>query len=295
MSQKLLELQIQKQRLYAHETHQIMTSKKLRSYFWQIIPFTLIVLIFALWFSRTDGTYSSDTGLRLFQAEQLAQNNFQTIAVPYAGEMFDPDWEYIPYYYAYSKVKGEILLNISPFLPYGTAILSNWFGDSARSILPAFGGILTAVAIYLLAKESELRHPLLMMWGTLFATPVLFYSFTFWDHTLGTAFATWGVYFGILGLTRQNLKFGLIAGIILGLGLGQRPEMYAFALAFGAAFILVAWRRWQLIGVVALGGILGVLLIWFLQYRWVGHPFGMAFAPHFFWLRRRNSIGIYIY
>ncbi len=242
----------------------------------------ILLIAIIIWLQPGNGSFASDTGLRLFQVEQLKQNNLQTLAVPYPGEIFDPDWEYAPYYYAYTKVNGEALFNVSPFLLIGTALLPESLGYAARSILPALGGLLTAFGVSLLAKESDLRHPSLMMGATLFATPILFYSLAFWDHTLGSAFAIFGVYFGVLGLKRNKVWFGLTAGILLGLGLGQRPEMYVFAVAFGTAFIIVAWRQWKQIIGVALGGIFGALPVWFLQYLWVGHPFGMAFAPHFF-------------
>ncbi|MEZ4646180.1 MAG: hypothetical protein R3E31_26245 [Chloroflexota bacterium] len=42
-------------------------------------------------------------------------------------------------------------------------------------------------------------------------------------------------------------------------------------------------------------GVLGTLPVWWLQYRWVGHPLGMAFAPHFFGYGRPEAYPVQSY
>lgn len=58
-------------------------------------------------------------------------------------------------------------------------------------------------------------------------------------------------------------------------GMGQRPEMYMMALALGLALLIVSRLSKEKAAAFIAGGTLGILPLWWLQYRWVGHPFGI--------------------
>lgn len=247
-----------------------------------------LILLFAILYALAWATsssltfYSNDTGLRFLQIKELISNRWQTFAVTYPARFLDPDLAHPPYYYAYSLVNGEFYLQIPPFLPLLTSFFYTTMGQWALPLFPVLGGLLTAVATYKLGILVQVKYSRLLLWATVFATPILFYSLELWDHTLAAACAVWAVYGtarGILSERWQPVVWGGVAG---GLGLGQRPEMYVFAFALAVGLFLVTWRRWDMWAAYVIGGVFATLPVWLLQYRWVGHPLGMAFAPHFF-------------
>jgi hypothetical protein len=232
------------------------------------------------WLNRSISIYVSDTGLRFIQIRELIANQWQTLAVSYPGRMFDPELLHVPFYFAYSVVGDEIFLDITPFMPW----LSSWgyaaFGVAGMMLVPVLGGWLTAVAVYRLAQLTQLPRPHLVMWLAIFASPMFFYSIELWDHTLATAAAAWSVYWLAKGIKQQEQRWLLLAGMAVGLGLGQRPEMYLFAVCLGVGLLLVNGWQWRTFLVLIGGGLVTAVPIWVWQYHMVGHPLGMALATN---------------
>ncbi len=245
-----------------------------------LLGLALFLLAWAAFSSLTFLT--SDTGLRFLQIRELIAHQWQTFAIDYPAQFLDPDLQYPPYYYAYSLIDNQIYLNISHFLPWLASFLYVALGPIGLSVMPVLGGLLTAVAVYRLGVLAQVKYTRLLLWATVFGTPILFYSLELWDHTLAAACATWAVYgaaSGIMNGRWQPLAWG---GAAAGIGLGQRPEMYPFAIALGMALIIITWPQWRKWTAFMGGGLAGALPIWFLQYRWVGHPFGLALAANLF-------------
>jgi hypothetical protein len=184
--------------------------------------FLLFVILWGLswWLNRSLSIYVSDTGIRFIQIRELVANRWQTLAVSYPGRIFDPELIHVPYYYAHSLVGDEIFMDITPFMPW----LSSWgyaaWGVAGMMLVPVLGGVLTAVAIYRLAQLSRLPNPHLIMWLTIFASPMFFYSLEPWDHTLATVAAAWSVYWLAKGIYQQEQRWLLLAGMAVGFGLG---------------------------------------------------------------------------
>lgn len=248
-----------------------------------LVIITTLFLYLLAWLIMSPLTFlGSDVGLRFLQIQELINNNWQSFAINYPARSVDPQLQHVPYYYGYLVVDNEIYFAISPFLPLFASFFYVIMGTAGLPIIPVLGGVFTALAIYALAKLSSLRNPLLGFFITLFATPLLFYCLELWDHTIGTAFAMWGVYGIARGLQTEH-KWPLFwGGVSLALALGQRPELYVFTLALAISTLIVSWPLWQKWLVIAGGGLTGLLPIWALQYLWFGHPLGMSTAPHLF-------------
>lgn len=233
--------------------------------------------------------FFSDVGLRYLQVLELVNNNWQTLAVNYKALPYDPELAHVPFYYAYSLLEENIYLNISPFLP----VMASWFyallGPAGLAVVPVAGTVLTAVAVYKLATITALPHAKWALWLTAIGTPMLFYTFELWDHTLAVACAVWAVLGITTAVIKQKPAAAFLGGIALGFGLAQRPEMYVFAIAVGLAALLLFWRKWPVTVLFIGGSLAGVLPFWLLQYRWVGHPLGMGLATNLFDYGRPES------
>lgn len=240
-------------------------------------------LLLAAWYITSNLTFFTvDTGLRFVQVQEIIRQEWTTLAVDYPGRLYDPALQHTPFYYAYLLVDEQIFLNISPFLPFLAAFFYSHIGASGLLLLPVWGGVFTALSLYKLGEVAGLRHRLLLLWATVFATPIVFYSLTFWDHTIGVALLLWGTYFWVRGLMEQeeflSARVWLAGGICFGLSLGQRPEAYLYVTAVGVALLLLSWQRWQAIMWAVFGGFTGALPIWISQMVWFGHPLGPVVA-----------------
>lgn len=247
-----------------------------------IVLISLILLALGWYIASFDTFFSSDTGLRFMQVRQLIDHGWRTFAIDYPQQILDPNLEHVPYYYAYSLIDSEIYFDVSHVYPLLVSFFYSFLGKIGLPIVAVTGTVLTAVAIYKLAKLTNLPRPQILLWVTVFATPMLFYSLELWDHTLAAACGAWAVYGVAKALVGNRWQPAFWSGLVAGFGLAQRPEMYLFTLVLGLAVLIFAWRRWRLIMAFIVGGVISTFIIWGLQYIWVGHPFGMAFAPHFF-------------
>jgi hypothetical protein len=247
-----------------------------------IITITTFLLLAAWWITTTLTFFTVDTGLRFIQVQEIIRQGWTTLAVDYPGRVYDPDLQHTPFYYAYLLVDEQIFLNITPFLPFLAAVLYSQIGSIGLLLLPVAGGVFIALALYKLGTVCGLRHRLLLLWAAVFATPVVFYSLTFWDHTIGTALLLWGTYFWVYGLMDQTesspAHIWLMGGVCFGLSLGQRPEAYLYVTAAGLALLLFSWRQWQAIMWAVAGGFVGAAPIWISQTVWFGHPLGPVVA-----------------
>ncbi|PID86826.1 MAG: hypothetical protein CSB13_02445 [Chloroflexi bacterium] len=243
---------------------------------------TLILLISGWYLASFKSFFTVDTGLRFMQIRQLVEQDWRTFAIDYPQQVLDPNLEHVPYYYAYSVIDGEIYLDVSHIYPLLVSFFFSVMGTMGLPIVAVAGGLLTAVAIYKLSQLTKLPHPEWLLWITIFATPIVFYSLALWDHTLAAACAAWAVYGMSKSMIQKRWQPAFWAGIFAGFGLAQRPEMYLFTLVLGLSILIFAWRSWRLVLSFVISGVLSTCFVWVLQYLWVGHPFGLAFAPHFF-------------
>jgi hypothetical protein len=240
-----------------------------------ILSLLLLLLLLSWWGVSSRAFFNSDTGLRFWQAQELVANNWQTFAINYPGRGLDPGLEFIPLYCAYAVLGDEVFFSITPFLPLLASFFYAWLGLVGLTIVPVLAGVLTAVGAYKLARLARVPRPYLILWSSLIATPLLFYTIQLWDHSLAMACTVWAVYGVAFGILKQRWLPVFGAGLIIAFGVGQRPEMYLMAFALGLALLVLTWPRLQLVIALATGGMAGMLPLWWLQYQWIGHPFGI--------------------
>ncbi|MCA9924673.1 MAG: hypothetical protein KC421_19995 [Anaerolineales bacterium] len=244
------------------------------------ILLALLLLGLSWWNSSSLVFFNSDVGLRFRQAQELIVHQWETFAISYPAPTLDPDLEFIPLYCAYSVLQGQLFFNITPFVPLIASFLVAWLGPIGIVFISALGGFLAAAGVYKIAKLAQIRHALLAFWAAILATPLFFYSLHLWDHTPAVACAVWGVYYAAWGLVNKKWSAVFLAGILFAFGIGQRPEMYMFTIALVISLLIVSRLRWQLLLSFAAGGLTGMIPIWWLQWRWFGHPLGMAVATN---------------
>lgn len=249
---------------------------------WHLLALGAGLLLLAWWIQRGPTFFSSDTGLRFMQVKSLLAQNWRSPAMAVPSRALDPGLNYLPYYFAYARIGDQIYLPISALFPLLASVWYVWLGAVGLAVVPVLGAVLAAWAVYRLVRLSELPYANWALWLTVLATPLLFYSLTFWDHTLGTAVLLWAV----AGVA-QGLKSGrplpyLLGGLALGIGLEPRPEAYVFAIALGLGLLLVSGRNWRPLVWTVGGALVTAVPLWLWQYAWVGHPLGIPMAQNLF-------------
>ncbi|MDR7556481.1 MAG: hypothetical protein QN157_12855 [Armatimonadota bacterium] len=223
--------------------------------------------------------WSPDAAVRFVQAEAMRRAAFNDVAVPYPAAAFDPEGRFFPAgpWFHFMRA-GQHYLSYSPYFPALAGVLYNVGGYAGLLVVPVAAGI---AALLVTARFLDRVAPALSAPGVVavgLGTPLFIYSVVFWDHSLVAALAT-----GALALTatvlwrpsaRAPARLGL-AGVLLGIGLWFRNEMYLLVAA-----LLAAWLAWggkeRIGGAAALGAgvMVGALPAAVVNTRLFGSPLG---------------------
>jgi hypothetical protein len=237
------------------------------------------VLAVGAWHSLSDRIFiSPDTGLRYLQVRTFEEYGWRQGIVPYPGLQFDPGMRFVPYYFAYSRYGDGLLLMISLFFALTVAAMRTLFGPAGIVIVPVIGTLVAAASVAGLWQLAGFRHARWLFWGTALATPLLFYSLTLWDHSIGVGLSTLGVYLAARALEDRRWIWPAGAGFAIALAVLQRPDVGPMAIALGGALLATTWRRWRLPVYYGIGGLFGLLVMAPLNVMWAGHPLGVVIA-----------------
>ena len=217
------------------------------------------------------GYWSIDNGYKRIQADNIRFTPWLDLAIRYPGQALDPTFQYLPFGPSFHyKWRGQIHLS----QPAAIAILGKPFimmlGDRGELVVPVFAGLTSLWLLAGLMQALELGPP----WGGILlaglATPMIFYSLNFWEHTLAVALGLAALLLIVTGMkveTSPGWRY-LLAGVLAASAAGVRKEMLIFVMLCGGWVALAAFRRrsWRgfalwLSGVtVVLGG------LWFFSY-----------------------------
>jgi hypothetical protein len=211
---------------------------------------------------RPQGVFwSLDEGGKLLYIQNVIRSGSATAPLVYPGRALDPNLENLPLFF-YAR-QGS---NVYSWWPVGFPLLTmpfyRWLGWAGLYVLPAMAGTASSAISALIAARlapglfaaSRSRQAVLLTTAAIvgLATPVLFYSTMFWEHTLSVAL--------------------LLVGLWLALRSGQEICGWC-AIGAGAAVSLAGFLRTE--QMFAGLGILVILTIW----RWrQGMRMGVALA-----------------
>ena len=160
---------------------------------------------------------------------------------------------------------GSIRSFHSEVFPVLTSFIRRLAGDTAMA-LPALAA--TVILLILMGRYCRRSHP---GWGLVLASPFLFYSLLLWEMTPSALFAFAAFY----GLWRK--KF-LVTGIMLGIGIYFREELYMLALAVGITLLICREYR-GLFKCIAASAVT-VLPLWVINWFSSGHILGIHGANY---------------
>ena len=221
------------------------------------------------------GLFSADSGPKYWQALAFAEGSGSPRVFEYPAEEVDPDRRQIP---AFTAPVGDGLASIYPVLfPLLSAVPIRVAGDWGTRWVPWLAGVLTAWCVGIAA--SRVREENVTGWvaaAALAATPLAFYSATFWEQSLAALVIIGGFLF-VLGSDRD--RFGgvgswIVLGFLLGLGFWIRTEVVFLAPLLLAPVIFDGLRsgvgRTSAASIACVAGLaLGGLIQFLTLGRWV--------------------------
>lgn len=239
-----------------------------RVYRWQLGMIALIGIFYSLLLTRTLGPlnafWSTDQGTKLLQVQSLLLNKFQSQALIYPGEYLDPEAQVSPLRGAYVHIDGYAYSQWPPLFAFLSCIPFFLFDYLGLYLIPISATLGSLVIVMLLSQRL-----LEAFWGyaALFvcalASPLLFYSMIFWEHTTAVFLVMLALWLLLHGYETNNFSFALLAGLVAGLTVWVRNEaiLCAAGLMLGLLSV-VGWRSLRsLIGfgiglTIAVGGLL---------------------------------------
>lgn len=188
--------------------------------------------------------WSLDEGGKYLYIQNVLKTGSPSAPLIYPGEHLDPQLTFVPLYFF--QQNGD---HIYSWWPVGFPLLVlplyrvlGWLGlyllpaAAGAGVASLTGGMLRFVQV------TDWRIPLVTALIVGLATPILFYSAMFWEHSVSvflTLFACWAI---LTGDKTNQMGWAILAGVAASLAMFLRTEQL-----FGALGLLavLAWRRWR--------------------------------------------------
>lgn len=234
----------------------------------------LIVALIAFRASLSrDVFWITDAGNKFIVAQNIARGGAAAIAYP--ARAIDPEERWFPTGSEHFVPRnGSHYSIVAPQFPALSAPLFRACGFPGLFLIPLLGGVACALLAMLLARRLDVARWEWVGVITLAATPICFYSITFWEHTAAAALATSAV----LLLLRARTASMFLTGLALAASTALREEGYVALIAVLIA--LLSSRRARAAFHVAIGFGVGIAPLLVLQARFFGNPFGLHLAAH---------------
>ena len=215
--------------------------------------------------------WTVDEGGKLVFLQNAIKQRDIFAPIEYPSQNLDPALEFVPF--TYTNIKdGELRSWWLPIFPITTIPFYYLLGWLGLFVIPAVGGGLTLLATGLLAREylgDHKRLVYLIMVVTGIATPILFYSTMFWEHSMAVAAALFSIYFCYFGQIRQKTLPFVFSGIAGAAAFALRTEMIFVLMGIGLVQLWVNWRRAVLYGLCFF---FFCLPVFYINWRTIGHP-----------------------
>ena len=242
-----------------------------------IVPILCICLVYVVmclvWVnSRPKGIFwTVDEGGKLVFLQNAIMQKDIFAPIEYPGRNLDPDLQYVPYTYT-NIIDGELLSWWLPIFPILTIPFYSLWGWIGLYVIPAIGGGLTLLVTGLIVQEilpnkKWLVYLVIVVTGL--ATPILFYSTMFWEHTLAVAAAMLTLYLCLRGQASPNKIPFILAGFSGAVAIALRTEMVFILISIGLVQLFVDWRKAVVYG---LSFMLFLVPVSIINWKTIGHP-----------------------
>ena len=225
--------------------------------------------------------YSDEEGIDYVQMKNFYLN--RSLSISYPGESLGLVPGHITGDQGYLIQKeGRIYCTLQPLLPYLSSLFYPIFGDRVTHFLPFLTFFLSLVVLSMILRllVREERVYWMLFLGFLLGSPLLFYTFTFWEIIPAISLILLGLYFMVLYFHGHPSRIFLFLGALsIGLTPFFRPEAVLLVLSYGvcAVFVMSMHDRPRDAGVLALGIFIPLLGFMVFNYNIYGDFLGLQF------------------
>lgn len=227
--------------------------------------------------------WSNDGGEKLVQVKALLASGFSSSTLSYDPLGLEPagSFEFAPFYPAHAReVSGRLQFVVPVYFPLLSALPYSLWGHGGLYLLPMLSTLLALFCLLLLARDfgDDLTASLTVAAAGL-ASPLFFYSLTFWEHTLAASLCSWGLL--LLHRSRVTRTMAicfptLTAAFLMSLAAWMRGEVFFLLIACGLAMLTLRSQR-RLLPSFILGFVIAML-----PYALINHHFyATAASPQF--------------
>jgi MFS family permease len=185
--------------------------------------------------------WSPDEGAKFIQLESIRWSAGVHYDIPYAGQTIDPDFAFYPTHcgtqdlYPLRMDDGAVRFHWPIWFPLMSWLPVSLIGLTGLYVLPLLSGWLTALAAgHLMRAWNERLVPLAIVLVGL-ATPICFFSLTYWEHTLAAVLGLAALCLIAREGPSRDSRLGWTALLLLGAVI-LRIEMLLFAFA-----LMLSW------------------------------------------------------
>ena len=228
-----------------------------------------------------DGFWINDNGCKFIQTRSLIETDYRDFSIPWPGRDVDPEFTCNPLPSPFGHLVGDRLFGtFSPVFALLSSVSFHWSGYAGLYFLSWMGGLLTLAGVWSITgllpmpdRARRIAQPLGVGIVGL-ATPIWFYSVTFWEHMPAVACVTWTVMSCLTARQRHPMRNLFIAGCLAAGAVYFRDDCYVLALV--VPFTTISFGPGWLKRVVTFGAAFGLvaLPLWLFQWVALGEPFG---------------------
>jgi hypothetical protein len=184
--------------------------------------------------------WSPDEGGRYLDMRQIAEHERWRNPLPYLGRFLDPDLKHLPLQYHLVR-NGEPYSWWPSTFPALSSVPYRWLGLRGIYLVPLLSSLLVCFATCWILSSLSRGIGFLAMAVTALASPIAFYGFTFWEHTLQCLLILLATASAAKSWRAEKPLWAGIGGLLLGLATYFRIETAIFVAGIGLAG--VPWAR----------------------------------------------------
>ena len=242
-----------------------------------------LVLLGIQWLLPQGAFWITDCANKYLTVVNLGQKGFTDFAIEYPGRADDPGLAVSPIAPPFGEFReGRLVSAYPPLFPFLAAFPYALFGFPGLWLWPLLGSLLIVFALMRLAAACRLSPRAQVACGltALGCTPLLFYTFCFWELTLATGIALLGLLLLAGHLTTPAPRRVFIGGVVFGLALGLREEYVLLAVAVLLALLIDRRTRTRAAWLFPAGVLAGYAPIALFQTWAIGSPLGFHMAAN---------------
>jgi hypothetical protein len=220
--------------------------------------------------------FSSDEGLKFIQVQNVLRKGWSDFSLDYPGQALDTELSFVPVNNPPPLIRDGKIYSVYPvLLPVLTAPLFSALGYAGLYVIPLLAGLLTLCVTSRLARVADTEGVSSAVVLGL-CTPLVFYSLLLWDHTLAVLLSAAALLLIAENLDAPRTPLIFLAGVLLGLSVWARTELYVMVLVLPLMYFVLLRRKVRPTISLVLGALLALTPLWIFQFLTYGNSAG----PH---------------